>query len=140
MEPATSISRLGFRKWYERQLIDSHLSFVTCFLSILMVAIGLEQLQILSFSIESLLHVILVFGCIVLAWKSWQRYQRVMETAEFYAEFSDCPNCKAYGLFRITNTGRMQSETQRRDGSTEEGKVWMNVVCKRCQHPWRLPH
>lgn len=139
MEPADSIARLGFRKWYERQLIDSHASFVTCFLAILMVAISMEQLQLLSFNLESLAHLSVVLGCIVLAGFSWRRYHRVLETAEYYAEFSYCPACKAYGLFRIDNVGRMQTAGERRDGAMTEGRVWMNVTCKKCAAHWRLP-
>lgn len=139
MEPADSIRRLGFRKWYERQLIDSHLSFVTCFLAMLMVAIDLEQLQMLSLGLESLMHLLLAFGCIALTVYSWRRYHRVLETAEYYAEFSYCPACKAYGLFRIDNVGRMQTAADRRDSAATEGRVWMNVTCKKCAHRWRLP-
>lgn len=139
MEPADSISRLGFRKWYERQLIDSHASFVTCFLCMLVVAIGLEQVQEITLGLESFLHAVLVFACIALGWASWRRYHRVLETAEYYAEFSYCPACKAYGLFRIDNAGRMQTADDRRDGATTEGRVWMNVTCKKCAQRWRLP-
>jgi ribosomal protein L44E len=140
MEPADSISRLGFRKWYERQLIDSHASFVTCFLAMLMVAIDLEQLQALTLGIESLMHAALAFGFIVLGWYSWRRYHRVLETAEYYAEYSYCPACQAYGLFRVDNAGRMQSAEERRDHAETQGRVWMNVTCKKCAKAWRLPH
>ena len=33
MDPTASIRRLGFRRWYERELIKSHGALVTCLLS-----------------------------------------------------------------------------------------------------------
>ena len=38
MDPTASIRRLGFRKWYERELVKSHGALVTCFLCGLTVA------------------------------------------------------------------------------------------------------
>ncbi|MBL8515422.1 MAG: hypothetical protein JNM76_00520 [Betaproteobacteria bacterium] len=140
MEPATSIARLGFRKWYERQLIDSHACFVTCFLAMLMVAIAIEQVQILALGFEALVDLGLVVVFMILGVVSWRRYHRVLGTAEYYAEYSYCPQCKAYGLFRVTNSGRMQNVDEQRAGDAAEGRVWMNVTCKKCQHSWRMPH
>ena len=37
MSPADGIRQLGFRRWYERQLIESHAYFLTCFLCMIMV-------------------------------------------------------------------------------------------------------
>ena len=38
MEPADSISRLGFARWYERQLIEGHAWFVSGFACMIAVA------------------------------------------------------------------------------------------------------
>ena len=37
MSPADGIRKLGFRRWYERQLIESHAYFLTCFLCMIKV-------------------------------------------------------------------------------------------------------
>jgi len=39
---AEGIRKTGFRRWYERQLIESHLYFVTAVLSLIVVGAGLE--------------------------------------------------------------------------------------------------
>ena len=44
MEPVPSITRLGFRKWYERQLMLSHAALAGCVICMVAVAICLEQL------------------------------------------------------------------------------------------------
>ena len=38
MAPAASIRRIGFRKWYERELIKSHAALVTSFMCAVLVA------------------------------------------------------------------------------------------------------
>ena len=39
-EPARSIGKLGFRKWYERRLIEGHAWLISCFLCALGIAIA----------------------------------------------------------------------------------------------------
>ena len=49
MDPTASIRKLGFRRWYERQLIDCHAALVTCLLCGLTVAALLEQVNFRDF-------------------------------------------------------------------------------------------
>ena len=51
MEPARSIARLGFRKWYERRLIEAHAWLFTALLCAIYVGVSLESV---SFSRASL--------------------------------------------------------------------------------------
>jgi hypothetical protein len=39
---ADDIRKLGFRRWYERQLLESHACLVTCFLCTILLAVCLE--------------------------------------------------------------------------------------------------
>ena len=41
------IGRRGFRRWYERQLIESHAYLVTAFLSLILLLAGFEALDAL---------------------------------------------------------------------------------------------
>ena len=62
MDPTSSIRRLGFRKWYERELIKCHAALVTCFLCGLTVA-ALAAGAVLS-------------PLILLVWWLWKRAAR----------------------------------------------------------------
>src|SRR5258708_23258729 len=44
MEPADSIRRLGFARWYERRLIEGHAWFGSGFVCIVAIAACMEQL------------------------------------------------------------------------------------------------
>ena len=46
MEPARTIARLGFRKWYERRLIEAHAWLVTALLCAIYVEAALEGLNL----------------------------------------------------------------------------------------------
>ena len=46
MEPAATIGRLGFRRWYERQLIEAHAWLISCFLCMLAIAACVEVMSL----------------------------------------------------------------------------------------------
>jgi hypothetical protein len=46
MEPADSIGRLGFSRWYERRLIEAHAWFVSAFVCVILVAACMEDLSL----------------------------------------------------------------------------------------------
>lgn len=66
MEPVSSIRRLGFRKWHERQLIDSHLSLTTCFLCVIVIAARAEGLSFREFGARSASLLAVVIAAILL--------------------------------------------------------------------------
>ena len=39
MEPADSISRLGFSRWYERRLIEAHAWFISAFICVVAIVL-----------------------------------------------------------------------------------------------------
>ncbi|MEJ2174821.1 MAG: hypothetical protein P8Y76_07900, partial [bacterium] len=44
MEPARSIGKFGFRRWYERQLTESFAWLITCLLCAVVIAAGIESI------------------------------------------------------------------------------------------------
>ena len=119
MEPAEGIARLGFRKWYERRLVEGHLWLVTCVLSMLLVAALVEMLQFHGSIAALLANGTIVFAAGATALVAWKRYRAVMDVAERLAEHSTCPGCGTYARFRLVG-GAMQ------------------VRCRRCAREWRL--
>ena len=137
---ASRIREIGFRKWYERQLIDSHLSFTTCFLSGVTVAACLEGLWHAEFGWKPVSLFAVVLGAIVLGWYSWRRYILVLERAEIYGSRSSCPACNTYGRFEILATGNA-SEGPYLDPEAPSSlpRPWLRVRCRKCATEWRMP-
>lgn len=124
---ASRIAQRGFRRWYERQLIDAHGWLVGCFIAMVMVAAGLELSSIQSGLWDRLYDGALVLGGIAASIYGFRRYSRALMVAEFVAEQAECPACGRYG-FRVD-----------RDRVPPRDEV--AALCPRCAHSWavRLP-
>jgi len=139
MEPVKSIRRLGFRKWYERQLIDSHLALTTCLLCGILIAACFEGLSFREFSVNSASLLGVLVAAIVLGWLSFRRYITVLERAERYGERSNCPDCKAHGRFEVLNAGVDEIPGPTATAVAPLEVTWMRVKCRKCGAAWRMP-
>ena len=118
-EPARSIGRLGFRKWYERRLIEGHAWLISCFLCGLAIAASLEGVSFKR--AESIPLLVFVFVGGLVCWYALQRYRTIMVEAERLGERSVCGSCRAYGAFSVL---------------ADQPK--MNVRCRKCGNEWQL--
>ncbi len=139
MEPVTSIRRLGFRKWYERQLIDSHLCLTTCFLCGILIAAMVEEIGRFEPTLRSLTMLGVVLAAVVLGWYSWRRYITVLQRAERYGERSTCMACKTYGRFEVTQSGIDSVPGPTAEAVAPLAVAWMRVKCRKCGAIWRMP-
>jgi hypothetical protein len=103
--PAEGIGRVGFRRWYERQLIESHAWLVACVLAMILVASGVELLSLEDGWRDFVFDALLIGGGLALGWTAWMRYARTMLVAEFIGGQANCPSCAHYG-FRLDRTRR----------------------------------
>jgi hypothetical protein len=119
VEPAHSISKLGFRKWYERRLIEGHAWLVTALLCAIVISVTVE---LLSFRQPFLIWlgnagVIFVAGLIV--WHGVRRFLYILREAERLGSQSTCKSCRKYAAFTVI------AESPR-----------MSVRCRKCGHEW----
>ena len=127
--PAEGIARLGFRAWYERQLVEGHVWFVTAFLCAVLIMALIEELNLrgpgpLSPGVLSIIVVATLTGAAAL-----RRYIRMLTRAESLAEQCVCPGCASYGVVRVLDAGRVDDDDQ---------PQWIRVSCKKCNTEWRL--
>lgn len=125
MNAVKTIRRLGFRKWYERELLQSHANLVLLLLACLGLlgsaeaytvrAPFLDQLQVVAAAIAS--------GAIGLF--ALRRYLYLLNHAEYVANQADCPSCGTYGRFELVG---------------EHASTVMNlrVKCRHCGDEWRI--
>jgi hypothetical protein len=124
-----ALRQRGFRRWYERQLIESHAYLVTGLLALIMMAIALEVTQFRS-SVASLLFLVAVAGaggvvCVL----AWRRFSDTLFRAETLAEQAVCPGCGAYARFEVVSAHASPD--------TVSGQV-VHVRCRQCAHAWRI--
>jgi hypothetical protein len=118
-EPARSIEKLGFKRWYERQLMESHAWLVTCILCALAVAATLEVTGFRLTSFGGLVGLGFVYLAGLVCWHSLKRYRAIMAQAERLSEQSTCKACRAYAAFSII------AQQPR-----------MSVRCLKCANEW----
>lgn len=127
MTPADGIRKLGFRRWYERQLIESHAWFVTCFLCAILALACAEDLRKAS-STDALAMLAVMAAAAVVGGTSLTRYRRILDRAEYVAEQSTCPGCTTYGRLQIVAAG----------APAPGPEFWMRVQCRHCGQQWLI--
>ncbi|MCC6377804.1 MAG: hypothetical protein IT519_03215 [Burkholderiales bacterium] len=115
-----AISKRGFRRWYERELLSGHANLVLLIVATLGAMGALE-----AFSFEDSDHLVLiasmVTAAVVGAW-ALRRYFTVLMRAELIANQAVCGECQTYGRFEVEH-GEHQA---------------MQVCCRGCGHRWRV--
>lgn len=124
MNLADGLRSRGFRKWYERELLQSHAHLLLLFLC----SIGLmgsfaafdAHAPLLDRSIDVLAIVLMVA---VSLW-SLRRYLYLLLHAEQVARQAVCAECKTYGRLRFV-----------RIASDNDDVI---VRCRKCDHEWTI--
>lgn len=141
MQLAKDVTKRGFRRWYERQLIESHLYLVTCFLCAFVLLACLEAMNFRESVSRGLLMVVLGALSGLVATFAWQRYAVVMVRAQRLAEKATCVKCDTYGILRVTDASRIVHPVYDHHGirtADDPNAAWLRVECKRCGHVWTI--
>jgi len=122
MNPAGAIGKLGFQRWYERELLVCHSWLVACLLSAFALFALLEGLDLGEDGWRAAPAVVTAFvsGCI--AWYALSRYLAMLLRALHVAERSTCPHCGTHGRYRLV-------------GATSRA---MTVHCRQCGGEWSI--
>ncbi len=127
----------GFRRWYERQLIECHAWLVSWFLGLIVLVSGIELAGAGSSSRFG--GILLILGGLALTLFSWSRYRLLLEIAERLGEQAVCPKCDTYGKFSTVAAGP-NPLPDGGDPALENhgGGIWLRVKCKKCGDEWML--
>jgi hypothetical protein len=124
MSAAQKIRRLGFRKWYERELTRCHGNLVLLVFG----ALGLlgcaetytaqlaitDQLQVLGAAVASA----------AIAYLALRRYLYQLNHAEFVANQAVCASCATYGKWDLP--------------ADQSAGEQLHVRCRHCGHQWEI--
>jgi hypothetical protein len=135
MKVAEEIRKLGFRRWYERQLVVSHGYLVVAFLALILLLAGIEGMDYLRRSVG--FYLLVAVGAAAagtLMFIAWRRFNVLLARAELFAEHAECPRCKAWGKFLV-----IAAEPSAADDPPEAGRPhWIKVRCNVCGNEWKL--
>lgn len=120
---AEGVRRLGFRKWYERELLSSHAHLLLTILS----AVGmLGTLEAMSGSTaqEKLMNAVLFIVSGAIGLWALRRYLYLLMHAEDLANQANCPTCATYGRFNLLSESKRDSH--------------IKVCCRKCGNSWDM--
>ncbi len=120
---AEGIRTIGFRKWYERELLSSHAHMLLSLLSTIALMATLELLHGGTLADKFLNLGLFIFSAGLALW-ALQRYLYLLSHAETVADQANCPQCQEYGRLAVV-------EEDRRNGQ-------LLVRCRKCSHEWKL--
>ncbi len=134
MEVTRYIERHGFRRWYERQLIESFAYLTLGFIALILLLSGMEVLGHADSRTRYLFALTAAAAGGVLMLMAWLRFKALFARAEHFAEAATCPQCKAWGKFKV-----LAQESSRDEDPPEAGRPhWLRVRCTQCEAGWRL--
>lgn len=120
---AEGIRRLGFRRWYQRELLSGHANLVLLLLSTVGVMACLELMSSLR-GLDRLLNALYATVCAGVGAWSLRRYLAVLLWAEAAANQANCPQCGTYGRLTVESVDPAQDQIQ--------------VQCRRCHAQWPI--
>ena len=118
---AVGVERVGFRKWYERELLSSHAHMVLTVLCTVGLLGSFEAMRGASEG-DRALNLISVVLCAGIGLWALRRYLFLLTRAEDVANQANCDGCGEYGRFKVVGA--------RADAT--------DVCCKRCEHTWTI--
>jgi predicted Zn finger-like uncharacterized protein len=124
MDLAQGIRKHGFRKWYERQLLQSHANLALTFLCSAGAVASVEgAVRFRNWDDQLSNGAGLLLSAGIGLW-ALRRYLRLLSYAEMVAGQADCPECDTYGRLDVD--------------LAEAASPGVAVRCRHCGHRWRI--
>jgi len=120
---ADGVRRVGFRKWYERELLSSHAHMVLAVLSVIGMLGSMEAMRGVPFA-QQLMNLGLLLVSTFIAYWALRRYFYLLMRAEVVANQANCEDCGEYGRFTIVDS--------------DEPALQTRVCCMKCAHKWTI--
>ena len=124
MKLAAGIRKLGFRKWYERELLYSHAHMALTFICMIGVLAAFEAASRYRGWVDQLIDGLAILVCGGGGLWALRRYLWLLMHAEHVAHQADCPGCGTYARFEL-----VRAEAQ--------GEAAL-VCCRKCRHEWTI--
>lgn len=120
---AEGIQEIGFRSWYQRELLAGHAQLVLLVLSVLGFMACLELMSSLP-SGQRLLNAAAAVVCVAAGAWALRRYLYLLLRAESIANQARCADCGTYGRLTLV--------------AEDSLKKRVSVCCRKCSARWQI--
>jgi hypothetical protein len=124
MKLAAGIRKHGFRKWYERELLQSHAHMALTFVCMVGVLAAFEAASRFKSWGDQMIDVVAILVCGGGGLWALRRYLSLLMYAESAANQADCPGCGTYARFQLVQAEAQDERAQ--------------VCCRKCGHQWTI--
>ncbi|MFC5607061.1 hypothetical protein [Variovorax soli] len=122
------IQRVGFRKWYERELLQCHGHLVLLLLCFVGLLGGIELLGSHGSLQVRLAALACVVASAIVGHRALRRYLLMLGHAQHMAEQASCPVCGTYARWDIEDEQAQEGAPQSR----------LHVRCRHCASTWNI--
>lgn len=130
-----SIRARGFRRWYERELVRSHVHLVLLLMCAL-AALGAVEAFSSGRGDRALMAASLLVAAAVGAW-AMRRYLFFLMRAELLANQATCPQCRCYARWQVEREHAADGEPGAITAADGESGA-ITAGCRNCRHRWRI--
>lgn len=124
MKLADGLTKVGFRKWYERELLQSHAHLALCFVCLVGVFAAFEALVRFRTWTDQLVDIAAIGLCAAAGLWALRRYLYLLTHAEMAANQAECRTCGTYGRLKLVQA--------------QANGTCADVRCNQCGHEWRI--
>ena len=124
MKLAAGIRKHGFRKWYERELLQSHAHMALTFICMIGVMAAFEAASRYQGWVDQLIDVVAIMVCGGAGLWALRRYLFLLMNAENAAHQAVCPSCGTYARFKLVQADALDERAR--------------VCCRKCDHEWTI--
>ena len=125
MNAVKTIRRLGFRKWYERELLQSHANLVLLLLACLGLLGAVEAYSVQAAFLDQLQIVAAALASGLIGLLALRRYLYLLNHGEYVANQADSSACGTYARFELVGEHAASASN-------------LQVRCRHCGHAWRI--
>jgi hypothetical protein len=139
MTDTSYLRERGFRRWYERELTRGHLHLVLLLLCALALMAAMEALSTHQGGQPLLTVASMLIAGVMGVW-ALRRYLFHLMRAELIAHQAVCPQCQAYGRWRIESHVEAVADAVAKAGAdtAAETAAATQVRCINCSHTWTI--
>lgn len=127
MNERRTIQRVGFRKWYERELLHSHGYLVIALLCFVGLLGGIELFSEGGGLDRQLIALACAGVSAAFGYRALWRYLYLLGHAQRVAEQAICPACRAYARWDIEDDEQERAQDVR-----------LRVRCRGCANVWYI--
>jgi hypothetical protein len=137
MDIVQGIRKLGFRRWYERRLIEAHAFLITGFLALILAVAFLELRGETPAGGQRMIYLLSAVASMAGGIVAWLRYHRMLALIEWAGEQATCPACGEYGRLRLLAANPHLLADEGNSELADEIPL-LRVACRACNNEWEI--